>query len=353
MSPKAFLRRYVLTPALEGRVWRFCVRWPLFADIYYCFTGGFRREHRGVLLGKLLHREDMRDKSDVGAQYTLRRNVHRIEKGLIMRPRRPVFAKDYIGETVNVFVELHQQDTEGIAPLMRWATDVLTDYFAAVESDPIVDPFREAFFKSHSGDREVDACGDRLVPYQRDESALRVDIEGMEQLAWRRRSVRWFEDRPVPREVLDRAISVAKLSPSACNRQPFSFRVYDDKELAVRIGAIPGGTRGFAQNFPCVIVIVGDLRAYFHDRDRHIIYVDGGLAAMALQFALEVQGVSSCCINWPDVEAREREMDAALGLEPNQRPIMCMAIGYADGSGSVPYSQKKQLDEIRSYNKTC
>ncbi|MEO0529385.1 MAG: nitroreductase family protein [Planctomycetota bacterium] len=353
MSPKAFLRRYVLTAALERRVWRLCVRWPFLADVYYCVTGGFRREHRGVLLGKLRHQEDMRDKSDLGAQYTLRRNTHRLEKGLIMRPRRPVFAKDYIGETVNVYVGLRRRNVAGIEPLMRWATDVLTDYFDAVESDPAIDPLREAFNASQSEEGHTEPCDERLVPYKRDESPLRIDIEGMEQLAWRRRSVRWFEDRPVPREVLDRAISVAKLSPSACNRQPFSFRVFDDKELATRIGAIPGGTKGFAQNFPCVIVIVGDLRAYFHDRDRHVIYVDGGLAAMALQFALEVQGVGSCCINWPDVESREQEMDAALGLEPNQRPIMCMAVGYPDRTGSVPYSQKKQLDEIRSYNQTC
>ncbi len=100
-------------------------------------------------------------------------------------------------------------------------------------------------------------------------------------------------------------------------------------------------------------MIVGDLRAYFSERDRHVIYIDGGLAAMALQFALEVQGVSSCCINWPDVEFQERNMDQALGLAPNQRPIMCMSIGFADPTGSVPYSQKKSLDEIRSYNKIC
>ncbi|SVE23497.1 uncharacterized protein METZ01_LOCUS476351, partial [marine metagenome] len=35
--------------------------------------------------------------------FLLRRNVHRLEKGLLMRPRRPVFGLKYIEELVNVY----------------------------------------------------------------------------------------------------------------------------------------------------------------------------------------------------------------------------------------------------------
>ncbi len=352
MSLKSRLRQLLLPKDFRERIWRWCVRYPRLADIYYCFSGEFRREHRAVLLGKLRHLEDMRDRSEEGARYTLRRNVHRLEKGLIMRPRRDVFARDYLDETLNVYVGLCQSGKiDDIQPLMQWANDVLTEYFGVVGSDPVIDRCRESFQSvrpPEPANRDT-----QLTPYQRDTTPLRVDIEAMEELAWRRRSVRWFRNEPVCRDAIDRAVGIAKLSPSACNRQPFEFRIFDDCELAKKIGAIPMGTRGFSDNFPCVIVIVGDLSAYFSERDRHIIYVDGGLAAMALQFALESQGISSCCINWPDIESREAMMDEALGLSPHQRPIMCMAVGYADSTGSVPYSQKKQLDEIRSYNKPC
>ncbi len=37
--------------------------------------------------------------------------------------------------------------------------------------------------------------------------------------------------RPVERSKIDRAIAVASQAPSACNRQPFVFRVFDDPEL--------------------------------------------------------------------------------------------------------------------------
>jgi nitroreductase len=97
-------------------------------------------------------------------------------------------------------------------------------------------------------------------------------------------------------------------------------------------------------------VLVGRLRAYFDPRDRHVIYIDASLAAMAFQFALEVQGVGSCCINWPDVRDREQKIGQLLGLAPDERVIMLISFGYPDPTGLVPYSQKKSLDELRRYN---
>ncbi|WP_218932099.1 nitroreductase family protein [Adhaeretor mobilis] len=281
-----------------------------------------------------------------GATYTLRRNVHRLEKGLIMRPRRASFALDYLGETMQAYEETIGLASEENQALLTWAYDVLFKYYSVVTENAEVDAFRTHFEAMEVPQRTEP---NQLIPYQRATNPLRVDLQGIQELAYRRRSVRWYLDKPVPRSFLDEAIEVAKLSPSACNRQPFSFQVFDDPEDARRVGAIPWGTKGFAEHFQCVIVIIGDLSAYFDERDRHIIYIDAGLSAMALQFALESQGVSSCCINWPDIEAKEIEMQEVLGLELYQRPIMCMSVGYPDPQGSVPYSQKKTLNEIRTY----
>jgi hypothetical protein len=55
-------------------------------------------------------------------------------------------------------------------------------------------------------------------------------------------------------------------------------------------------------------------------------------------------------INWPDFEPLERKMAKTLGLEPHERVIMLMAVGYADPTGMVAYSQKKDLDVLRSFN---
>ncbi|SUE94955.1 Uncharacterised protein [Mycolicibacterium tokaiense] len=44
-------------------------------------------------------------------------------------------------------------------------------------------------------------------------------------------------------------------------------------------------------------------------------------------------------------------MAKLLGLEPDERVIMLIAVGYADPEGLIPYSQKLALDRVRSYNR--
>ena len=152
------------------------------------------------------------------------------------------------------------------------------------------------------------------------------------------------------RALIDRAVKVAGYSPSACNRQPFHFRIFDDPEEVQKVIKIPMGTVGFSHNVPGVIAVVGTLDAYFDERDRHIIYIDGSLASMSLIYALETQGVSSCSINWPDMPKHEKIIANVLGLKAYERVIMLIAFGYPDPSGMVPFSQKKTLNQLRSYN---
>jgi len=114
---------------------------------------------------------------------------------------------------------------------------------------------------------------------------------------------------------------------------------------------MPMGTKGFAHNFPAIVVLVGQLRAYFHPRDRHIIYIDASLAAMGFMLALETLGLSSCAINWPDIPDKEQKMADALDLDPDQRPIMLIAVGFPDPEGAVACSQKQSLDNLRTYNR--
>ena len=106
------------------------------------------------------------------------------------------------------------------------------------------------------------------------------------------------------------------------------------------------GTAGFSHNFQSLIVVVGDLNCYPYERDRHVIYINGSIAAMQLILSLETLGLSSCVINWPDIEQYEKRMSARLGLELDQRPIMVIALGYADPQGMIPFSQKKTAKQL-------
>lgn len=320
---------------------------------YFFFSSAFRREQRAFLAGAARFRLDQRQPSAGSA--LLRRNIHRIEKGLLMRPRRPLFAVEYIADTVDCYCRLaacrtgaeHGSDGEGE---FQWAHDALAEYFSSVASHPVVNSARDRFMAASRNCGCAEASGG-MVPYRRAIDDLpSVTIDDLLELARRRRSVRWFLNRPVPRDLIERAIEVAAQSPSACNRQPFVFHVLDDPQLVRQASVIPMGTGGFAHNIPVFVVIVGQQRNYIDERDRHLIYIDGSLAAMSFVYALESQGLSSCCLNWPDIESRERQMAKVLRLEKDERPVMCIALGYPDPEGLVAYSQKKQVSQLCQYN---
>ncbi|WMI66633.1 nitroreductase family protein [Aestuariibaculum sp. YM273] len=323
------------------------------SGLYYLFfSRNFLREQHAVLKGKVLHLKEMKTaKANI---YTLVRNTHRIEKGLLMRPRREIFALDYIEETIEAFVVLWSKEKLKQDLQYQWFQDVLYEYFKGSASHPLIDSLSIKFFdkiKETNNDNQYDKASLKRIPYNRLEKDLScISYNDFYRLARQRRSVRWFEDKLVPHDLIDKAITVASQSPSACNRQPYEYRIIDEPNLLKELVNLPGGVKGYAEGIPMMVVVVGNLNAYFDERDRHVIYIDASLASMTFMYALETLGLSSCAINWPDVEVLERKMEKALKLEKYQRPIMCMAVGYPDPDGKVAYSEKRVLNNIRKFN---
>lgn len=319
-------------------------RTPLTARVYYTFSTKFGREMKAVMAG----RAAILPPEGPGYEYRLRRSIHRIEKGLISRPRRATFATSYIADTVVMLgTYLGRVENPNEDPLAIWANGVLTEYFSVNAPHPIVDKARQMFEPLALS---CDPSIERSTPYVRAVSPPPIAYSDFMELSHRRRSVRWYSSNPVPRELVDQAIEAAAQAPSACNRQPFVFKVFDDEELVQQIAHVPGGAAGFAHGFTGIIVLVGDLSAFGSERDRHLIYIDSSLAAMAFMLGAETLGFSTCALNWPDVPETERKLQRIMKLEPYERPVMLIAYGYPDPEGLVASSLKRPLSELRTYN---
>ena len=79
------------------------------------------------------------------------------------------------------------------------------------------------------------------------------------QLAASRQSDRAYDmSRAVEPEKLERILEAARLSPSACNAQPWRFVVITDPELAVKVGKATAGLgmNKFAKDAPVHILVV-------------------------------------------------------------------------------------------------
>ena len=162
--------------------------------------------------------------------------------------------------------------------------------------------------------------------------------------------MRYYKDEKVPRQLIVNAFELALQAPSACNRQPFSVRVIDDRELLKKAVLLPAGVRSFGHNIQTLAFVIGDLSAYFDERDKHLIYIDGSLFTMNAILAMETLGLSSCVINWGDRPERNREMARLLNLKNYERCVLCISIGYGKKDGGIPRSQKKNVKEVVKFN---
>lgn len=307
----------------------------MLASFYYFFLSKeFQREHVSTLAGIHAYSKSLDHPSRSSA--LLRRSIHRIEKGLIMRPRRNTFAADYIKETVDIFVKAQQVknfDTDEL----KWAMDVLETYFSVVGDTDTILLARQKFINNIVKNNK-----NKYIPYSY--NALdehKISYEQLRKLFLKRRAVRWYKDQIISEDLIKKAVNLASLAPSACNRQPFRFYVSSNKQKAVEIAKCVGGTSGWAEGIPCTIAIIGDLSLYPKEKDRHLIYIDSSLAAMQLMLAFETLGLATCSINWPDVNEAENKLRKIVKLQSFERPIMLMSVGYPDEQGGIPYSQKK------------
>ncbi|MFJ5954515.1 nitroreductase family protein [Paenarthrobacter sp. NPDC092416] len=311
------------------------------ASLYFLVTGAFSDEKNAVLHGNQLHFSGERRRDH---RMFLRRSVHRIEKGLISRPMRKSFAADYVEGTVDTYINLCSSGTEDWGEL-QWARDVLARFFEATREssdDRIVRARRRWDLTDHTHS----VVAEELSPFPYRSLNSETSFDGISEAARNRRSVRWFNPNPVPRNVIEKALEVGLTAPSACNRQSFRLELLEQGTLLDQVAAIPMGTAGFSHQIPLLGVLIGQHRGYEHHRDRHAIYVDGGLFATGFILSLESLGLSSCCINWPEIPSLNRRMSEALSLQKDERVIMLIAIGYGTDGQEVPRSHKRNMGTV-------
>ena len=238
---------------------------------------------------------------------------------------------------------------------MIWARDVLGKYFATVSPCRKVDLAKVEYERVC---RDVQGLGESGSPWgstpygEPCRIPAPISFEQMRQLAIRRRSIRHYQEKPVPVELLRKAVDIARFSPSACNRQPFHFHFFSDPAKIAALVKIPGGMRDFDRldKVPCVGILTVDYSNYFHERDLIAPVIDAGLAAMSFQFALETLGLSSVCVNWPILPNRYKRLGKVVRLKKSETPVLFFAIGYPASDALIPASCKKSVDSLMSYD---
>jgi nitroreductase len=157
-----------------------------------------------------------------------------------------------------------------------------------------------------------------------------------------RRSIRRFEDRPVPEDLIRKIIEAGQWAPSACNRQDWKFIIIDSSEVKEKL--LKETTAYFVGKAPVLILVL------YSNRTDNLEYKDHLLtAAMAIQnmqLATFSLGLGSCCINNLPIKSRLRNI---LNIPRHYDPVSLICLGFPKAVPR-PLKRKEKLDEIISRN---
>ena len=172
-------------------------------------------------------------------------------------------------------------------------------------------------------------------------------------LAARRQSERKYASRPVDRAVVERCLEAARLAPSACNSQPWTFLVLDREEQRNRVAeaAFSGvySMNAFARKAPVLIVVLTEKSKYMArlgGQFRGVQYslVDIGIACEHFALQAAEEGLGTCWLGW----FNEKGVKEALHLPHETRIDVILSAGYPE-SEEIRAKRRKTMDEIRRY----
>lgn len=167
------------------------------------------------------------------------------------------------------------------------------------------------------------------------------------RLAQQRYSCRAYSDKPLPRAVVSAILDVARLAPSATNRQPWTFLVADTPQLTAEV--CKAYTRAWAPEVPCFVIVCGNHDEAWHrpfDNKDHTD-IDTAIAAEHICLGAASLGVGSCWICFFDPSI----LRDSFNIPDNVEPVAIIALGYPANGFDAPQKIRKPLKEIVKWGK--
>jgi nitroreductase len=192
----------------------------------------------------------------------------------------------------------------------------------------------------------------------------------------RRRSVRDFSSRAVPREVIENALAAAGSSPSGANLQPWHFVVVSDPTTKRRIRALAeevergfydgrateewldalepldvDADKPFLEEAPSLIVVFRRSRVQDErGRPRKTYYPieSVGIATGILIATLHLSGVATL----PYTPSPMGFLADVLERSETDKPFLLLAVGFPKEGATVPALTREPLDRIATFVET-
>jgi 3-hydroxypropanoate dehydrogenase len=200
---------------------------------------------------------------------------------------------------------------------------------------------------------------DRVRPWREG-----LDDDALDILFREARTHNGWQDKPVPRHLLERAVDLAKMGPTAANSSPFRALFVESPDAKERLKpALAPGNVEKTMAAPVTAIMAYDLafydllpklfphadaRSWFAGNDAFITHTatqSGTLQAAYFLLALRAVGLDAGPLNGFD----NAKVDAAFFAGSKIRSNFIINIGYGDESKLFPRSPRLDFGEIASF----
>jgi nitroreductase len=167
-----------------------------------------------------------------------------------------------------------------------------------------------------------------------------VKLMSLFDLILSRRSIRSYESKEIPQEILSQILEAGRQAPSAVNRQPIRFVVVTDAEAKNEISSGLFGKH--VKNAPVVIVGCADEKSLLTGK---WAVVDATIALQNMVIAAWSFGVGSCWIG----SFSEEKVKKFLKIPDKWKVVALLTLGYPAEQPKA--KNRKPFEELFSFNK--
>ena len=160
------------------------------------------------------------------------------------------------------------------------------------------------------------------------------------QIIKNRRSIREFQKKEIPEEIIEKLIEALIWAPSAGNLQPRKFYFVFDQKTKDNL-VKKALKQGFISQAPLVIVGCTDeeIASKYGKRGKNLFSIcDVATSIQNLMLTAYSESLATCWVSAFD----EKEVSKVLNLPGNLRPIVIVPVGFPAEKPSAPPRVSKQ-----------
>lgn len=175
-----------------------------------------------------------------------------------------------------------------------------------------------------------------------------------EELVQKRYSVRKYSPQPVSVPIIEKCLEAARLAPSACNSQPWTFLVAHtpDKVASLAHAAFGGAysMNSFAASAPVLLVVITERSRYSSAlgglfRGVQFSLMDVAIACEHIVLQAADFGLGTCMLGW----LNERAVKKELNLPRSTKIDIMISMGYPSENKRTLSKPRKTMEEIRRF----